>query len=56
MNSLQFCKAPILNLNYLQKDKIIDIDEISNFINELKIDILNVDWESSTASRFQTGC
>ncbi len=52
MNSIEQLKTPIINLNNAK----IDIDEISNLISNLKIDLSNDNWDYSLASRFPTGC
>ena len=52
MNSLEQLKTPVIILNNAK----IDIDEISNLISNLNIDLYNDNWDNSSASRFQTGC
>jgi hypothetical protein len=60
MNSIDELKTPVINLNKLldnsENNMEIDINEISNLISKLKIDLANDNWDNSSASRFQTGC
>jgi hypothetical protein len=52
MNTLEQIETPMINL----RNDEIDIDDISNLICKLNIDLWDVNWDNSIASRFQTGC